>query len=115
MPDKRGLPTPSDFSQNFRRMSPRAGAKGKKLVVQRSKPPPTSGLAGNHAPARMGWEEKPHDQKVTVIIPVLNESARVGSVVKLALRSPRVGEVIVVDDGSIDDTPKLAQAAGARV
>lgn len=58
---------------------------------------------------------KPHDQKVSVIIPVLNESARVASVIGLALRSPLVGEVIVVDDGSIDGTPELAHAAGARV
>ena len=58
---------------------------------------------------------KPRDQKVSVIIPVLNESARVSAVIRLALRSPLVGEVIVVDDGSIDGTPELAHAAGARV
>jgi glucosyl-3-phosphoglycerate synthase len=56
-----------------------------------------------------------HHPKVSVIIPVLNESARVASVVRFALRSPLVGEVIVVDDGSIDGTPELAEAAGARV
>ncbi len=58
---------------------------------------------------------KPRDQKVSVVIPVLNESARVASVIRLALRSPLVGEVIVVDDGSIDGTPELAHEAGARV
>lgn len=52
---------------------------------------------------------------VSVIIPVLNESETVASVVAFAKRSPLVGEVIVIDDGSIDDTPELAQAAGARV
>jgi HAD superfamily phosphoserine phosphatase-like hydrolase len=61
------------------------------------------------------WPPKPHDRRVTVIIPVLNESERVSSVIRLALESPLVGEVIVVDDGSIDGTPELAHAAGARV
>ena len=56
-----------------------------------------------------------HRASVSVIIPVLNESARIASVVRLALRSPLVSEVIVVDDGSIDGTPELAESAGARV
>src|SRR5688572_6991624 len=52
---------------------------------------------------------------LTVIIPVLNESATITSVVLYALSSPLVDEVIVVDDGSIDGTPELATLAGARV
>lgn len=52
---------------------------------------------------------------ISVIIPVLNESQTIGSVVEFARRDPRVSEVIVVDDGSIDETPDLARAAGARV
>ncbi len=52
---------------------------------------------------------------ISVIIPALNESARIQYVVGLALRDPHVREVIVVDDGSLDDTPDLARAAGARV
>ena len=52
---------------------------------------------------------------ITVIIPVLNESPTVCSVIAFARRSPGVTEVIVVDDGSIDGTPELAREAGARV
>jgi glucosyl-3-phosphoglycerate synthase len=53
--------------------------------------------------------------KVTVIVPALNESETITSVVQFAHRSPLVDEVIVIDDGSIDGTPELAHAAGARV
>ncbi|MEX2316180.1 MAG: glycosyltransferase [Pirellulales bacterium] len=52
---------------------------------------------------------------ISIIIPVLNESPTVASVVSVARRAPGVAEVIVVDDGSIDGTPELAAQAGARV
>ena len=56
-----------------------------------------------------------HKASVTVVIPVLNESRTIGSVVKFALRDPLVAEVLVIDDGSIDGTPERAERAGARV
>ncbi len=52
---------------------------------------------------------------VSVVIPALNESARIAGVIEIALKCPKVSEVIVVDDGSVDDTASLAQRAGARV
>lgn len=52
---------------------------------------------------------------ISVVIPVLNESPTVASVVAFAKRAPGVSEVIVIDDGSIDGTPELAAEAGARV
>lgn len=52
---------------------------------------------------------------ISVIIPALNESRTIADVVEFARRDPRVGEVIVVDDGSVDDTAELARAAGAIV
>lgn len=61
------------------------------------------------------WPQEPGCSDVAVIIPVLNESARIASVISLAKKSPLVKEVIVVDDGSIDGTPELAREAGAKV
>jgi phosphoserine phosphatase len=52
---------------------------------------------------------------ISVVIPVLNESSTIGRLVEFALSFPGVEEVIVVDDGSIDETPELARAAGANV
>jgi glucosyl-3-phosphoglycerate synthase len=55
------------------------------------------------------------DGCVTVVIPALNEAATIASVVTFAFRSLLVGEVIVIDDGSTDDTAELAFSAGAKV
>jgi glucosyl-3-phosphoglycerate synthase len=52
---------------------------------------------------------------ITVIIPVRNESATIGSLIAYARQAPNVSEIIVVDDGSIDGTPELAIEAGALV
>ncbi len=50
---------------------------------------------------------------ISVIIPAHNEAARIGDVVRGALVI--ADEVIVVDDGSDDDTASVAEAVGARV
>ncbi|MBN1938599.1 MAG: HAD-IB family phosphatase [Candidatus Aminicenantes bacterium] len=54
-------------------------------------------------------------RKVSVVIPVLNEEKTVGKVVRLAKKSPWVGEVIVVDDNSADSTFAEAEKSGAKV
>lgn len=58
---------------------------------------------------------------VDVILPALNEEATVGRIVS-AIRStlmipgtPLVDDLVVIDSGSVDDTAKVAAAAGARV
>jgi glycosyltransferase involved in cell wall biosynthesis len=52
-------------------------------------------------------------QAVLALIPAYNEAARVGNVVTEARR--HVDEVVVVDDGSADDTAVVAGNAGAKV
>ncbi|MBC7119307.1 MAG: glycosyltransferase family 2 protein [Methanobacteriaceae archaeon] len=50
--------------------------------------------------------------KIVIIIPAYNEEAKIGEVVKEAIK---YGDVIVVDDGSTDNTSILAKKAGASV
>ncbi|HVT47310.1 MAG TPA: glycosyltransferase [Vicinamibacterales bacterium] len=53
---------------------------------------------------------------VTVIIPVLNGADFIGHAVESALASPGVPlEIIVVDDGSADDTTRIVEAFGPPV
>ena len=66
-------------------------------------------------PRRRAAPRPADPDRVSVVIPVLNESSTIGDVVRFALADPRVGEVLVVDDGSHDGTPELAAKAGARV
>ena len=51
--------------------------------------------------------------KTIAAIPCYNESLAIGSVVAKARRY--VDEVLVIDDGSTDDTVEVAEATGATV
>ncbi|MDR1799681.1 MAG: glycosyltransferase, partial [Bifidobacteriaceae bacterium] len=54
-------------------------------------------------------------QRVAVVIPAKNESARIAATVRAALTIPGVDLVLVVDDGSGDATGAFAREAGAVV
>ncbi|MGJ6965226.1 glycosyltransferase family 2 protein [Streptosporangium sp. G11] len=49
------------------------------------------------------------------IIPAKDEGDRIGATVAAVLALPGVDLVVVVDDGSVDQTGRVAKAAGARV
>ncbi len=52
---------------------------------------------------------------ISVVVPARDEAERIGPLLAAVVGAPGVAEVLVVDDGSIDDTAAVARAAGARV
>jgi len=62
-----------------------------------------------------GVNRRPSPQRVAVVIPAKDESARIAATVRAARAIPHVDLVVVVDDGSSDETQHIARAAGAVV
>jgi dolichol-phosphate mannosyltransferase len=54
-------------------------------------------------------------QSISMVIPARDEAQRIGPVLAALVGAPGVGEVLVVDDQSSDDTADIARAAGAVV
>lgn len=52
---------------------------------------------------------------LSIVIPARDESNGLADVLSRALKLPEVMEVVVVDDGSTDDTAALAESLGVRV
>ena len=63
----------------------------------------------------MSAQPHPAPEAVAAIIPAMNESQRIGATVAAAKQIPGVDMVLVVDDGSADDTGTRARRAGAEV
>ncbi len=63
----------------------------------------------------MSVQPHPAPEAVAAIIPAMNESQRIGATVAAAKQIPGVDMVLVVDDGSADDTGTRARRAGAEV
>lgn len=57
--------------------------------------------------------DEPHLRRVVAIVPALNEAHSIAGVVDRT--RPYVDDIVVIDDGSTDDTGALAEAAGASV
>ncbi|WP_376697490.1 glycosyltransferase family 2 protein [Wenzhouxiangella sp. EGI_FJ10305] len=58
---------------------------------------------------------EPAPGSISVIIPAKNEEAAIGQVVEGVRKHLPEAEIIVVDDGSTDETAEIAQKAGATV
>ncbi len=55
------------------------------------------------------------EKNISVIIPAFNEADVIGDTLKSLNSLQDIDEIIVVDDGSVDDTSKIAADNGARV
>ena len=53
--------------------------------------------------------------EISIVIPAFNEADIIGQVVAALAGTARWREILVVDDGSSDDTGGIAESAGARV
>jgi len=53
--------------------------------------------------------------KVSAVIPAYNEEATIGNVIGILNNIPTISEVIVVSDGSTDNTPAIAKNMRAKV
>jgi len=51
---------------------------------------------------------------LSCVVPAYNEGPRIGGVLAAALATPQIDEVIVVDDGSSDDTAAVVEALAAQ-
>src|SRR6266702_2142427 len=74
----------------------------------------------DHSARSLSRSAKKHDDlDVSVVMPCLNEAETVGDCVRAAIsgidQAGLRGEVLVVDNGSNDGSPLIAERAGARV
>lgn len=58
---------------------------------------------------------RPDQMPVSVVVPARNEAGTIGRVIETLLQMPLVDEVVVVDNGSEDETAAVAGAARGRV
>lgn len=80
---------------------------------------PASRLPGQQPERQAGFvdlmSEQATERSLSIVIPAKNEAATVGQVVAEARRQFPDAEILLVDDGSEDDTAALAREAGATV
>lgn len=59
---------------------------------------------------RIEISDRPHSERVSIILPVLNEAARIARCLDSLITQPEeVSEILVVDGGSVDGTQKIIE------
>jgi hypothetical protein len=101
-------------------MSERTGQPAGQDLAREAAPPRTPRTADGGQSA--GTQPRVHRsaqgrgrQRVAVIIPAKDEARRIAATVRSARAIPHVDLVLVVDDGSVDNTQHVAREAGAVV
>lgn len=64
---------------------------------------------------RLRYADTQPPQKISVVMPVLNEAASIAETITRVRANPEITEIIVVDGGSTDDTANLARELGCTV
>ena len=95
-----------DIASVARRLEPvydlavSAGIEEVETRIARGAPPDSGGV--------------PRPERLLIVIPALNEEADIGGVIREVRKAGAI-DVLVVDDGSVDDTAQIAVASGASV
>ena len=53
-------------------------------------------------------------KRISVLIAAYNEGERIGNVLKSILEYPKISEIVVVDDGSVDNTSNVVREIGSK-
>mgnify|MGYP005819313313 CR=1 FL=1 len=74
----------------------------------------TSGFAPTRVGEERGGLDHIEHRCLSVVMPAYNEEATIGVILERVLHSPWVREVVVVDDGSTDDTVAIVEQVAAE-
>jgi rSAM/selenodomain-associated transferase 2 len=83
-----------------------------RCAVSASLPEQSEGREKTTAPETLAGQEP---KTISVIMPVLNEAESLPSTIEHLRRNSSIHEILVVDGGSVDRTPEIAEQLGCRL
>lgn len=119
-----GTPAHDDASSQPAAQAQQPGEQAQRAATQAQQPGANCCAASEYLPdravayvvdQRVQYADYFGKLPVAVIIPAYNEAERITATVQAALAIAGVERVVVVDDGSTDNTAKIAKRAGAEV